>query len=308
MFHITDAMIDATMTPIDAQAVLEKAWSSWATGSAAMQERIRSEASGVKISTMGAVLPEQGVAGAKIYTTIKGQFSFVIVLFSTEDGRPLASLDANAITRLRTAAGSVIVARRLARKDSRVLALLGAGTQGQAHAQQLSSAYSLERIKVYDPYASTSALRALEEHCGVSVEQYPSADAAVEEADIVVTASRSKVPLFSGATLSSRCFVAAIGSSSPDSHELDDIALARADILAVEWKQQSLREAGDLVLAAPDALQPPEKIVEVADLIAGRVAGRVEHTGVTIYKSVGVGLQDIALAGLAWKKATQSGA
>ena len=70
----------------------------------------------------------------------------------------------------------------------------------------------------------------------------------------------------------------------------------------MEWKQQSLREAGELVRFAPDALRPPKKIVELADLISGRVAGRGKHTGITIYKSVGVGLQDIALAGLAWKK------
>ena len=308
MLHITDAMINATVTPGDAQAALEEAWSSWAGGRAAMQERIRSEASGVRLSTMGAVLPEQSVAGAKIRTTINGQFSFVIVLFSTDDGHLLASLDANAITRLRAAAGSVIVARRLARNESRVLALVGAGEQGQTHAQQLSSAYSLERIKVFDPYADVTTLRSLEIRCGVSLEHCPTGDSAVEGADIVVTATRSKVPVFSGETLSSRCFVAAIGSVSPDNRELDDIALARTDILAVEWKQQSLREAGELVRFAPDALRPPKKIVELADLISGRVAGRGEHTGIAIYKSVGVGLQDIALAGLAWKKIAESAA
>ena len=230
MLHIADAMIDATVTPGDAQVVLEEVWSSWAGGRAAMQERIRSEASGVKLSTMGAVLPEQSVAGAKIYTTINGHFSFVIMLFSAVDGHLLASLDAKAITRLRTAAGSVIVARRLARNEPRVLALVGAGVQGQTHAQQLSSAYSFERIKVFDPYADVTTLRSLETRCGVSLEHSHTGDGAVEGADIVVTATRSKVPVFSGEALSSCCFVATVGSSSPDCRELDDMALARADI------------------------------------------------------------------------------
>ncbi|HEY9222825.1 MAG TPA: ornithine cyclodeaminase family protein, partial [Variovorax sp.] len=118
MQHISDAMIDALVTPADAQAVLRDAFVHFDEGTAAMQERIRTEAGGVKLSTLGAVIPGQGVAGAKVYTTIKGQFSFVILLFSTEDGRPLASFDAGAITRLRTAACSVLAARHLARGDA----------------------------------------------------------------------------------------------------------------------------------------------------------------------------------------------
>src|SRR3990167_756289 len=110
MQHITDDMIDAAVSPQDAQQVLLDAFRSFGHGQAAMQERIRTEAQGVKLSTLGAVIPEQKVAGAKVYTTIQGQFTFVIVLFSTEDGRALASFDAGAITRLRTAACSLIAA------------------------------------------------------------------------------------------------------------------------------------------------------------------------------------------------------
>ncbi len=115
MQHITDAMIDAHVSPEDARQVMEAAFASFGRGDAAMQERIRTEAGGVKLSTLGAVIPQQGVAGAKVYTTINGQFSFVILIFSAEDGRPLASFDAGAITRLRTAACTTLAAQRLAR-------------------------------------------------------------------------------------------------------------------------------------------------------------------------------------------------
>ena len=107
MLHVTDAMIDRHVTAADAQAAMLEAFRSFGRGDAAMQERIRTEAGGVKLSTLGAVIPDQHVAGAKVYTTIAGQFSFVILLFSTVDGRPLASFDAGAITRLRTAACTV---------------------------------------------------------------------------------------------------------------------------------------------------------------------------------------------------------
>jgi ornithine cyclodeaminase len=96
MLHITDSMIDAAIGPEDAQQALLEALQSFGAGRGAMQERVRTEAGGVKISTMGAVLPDQGFAGAKVYTTLQGRFDFVILLFSAVDGRPLASLDANA--------------------------------------------------------------------------------------------------------------------------------------------------------------------------------------------------------------------
>ncbi|MGJ7485702.1 ornithine cyclodeaminase family protein [Variovorax sp. LT2P21] len=305
MQHISDAMVNALVTPADAQEVLRDAFVRFDEGAAAMQERIRTEAGGVKLSTLGAVIPGQGVAGAKVYTTIKGQFSFVILLFSTEDGRPLASFDAGAITRLRTAACSVLAARHLARGDARHLALFGAGAQGQAHAIQMAAAFALEDIRVCTPNPAPDLAARLSAQCGVPV-RLCGVDEALDGADIVVTASRAVTPLFAGERLPAGVFVAAIGSSLPHTRELDDVALARASLVAVEWRTQSLREAGELVQAGEGVL-PPEKIVELAALVAGRVPGRRTREEITLYKSVGVGLEDVALAGLAWRRLDERG-
>lgn len=306
MQHISDSMVDALVTPADAQQVLRDAFLRFGEGAAAMQERIRTEAGGVKLSTLGAVIPGQGVAGAKVYTTIKGQFSFVILLFSTEDGRPLASFDAGAITRLRTAACSVIAARHLARADARHLALFGAGTQGQAHAIQLAAAFALESIRICTPEPSPALAQRLSAQCGVPVRLCGAAAEALDGADIVVTASRATTPLFPGELLPAGCFVAAIGSSLPHARELDDVALSRASVVAVEWRAQSLREAGELVQAGAGVL-PDARIVELAQLVAGRVPGRRDRGEITVYKSVGVGLEDVALAGLAWRRLGERG-
>ncbi|MDO9032327.1 MULTISPECIES: ornithine cyclodeaminase family protein [Hydrogenophaga] len=305
MQHITDDMIDAAVSPQDAQQVLLDAFRSFGHGQAAMQERIRTEAQGVKLSTLGAVIPEQKVAGAKVYTTIQGQFTFVIVLFSTEDGRALASFDAGAITRLRTAACSLIAARHLARPGARQMALFGAGVQGRAHAIQMAQAFDLEEIRVCDPYALPGMAADLQRQCGTPVRLCDAAET-VAGADIVVTASRSTTPLFSGDELKPGCFVAAIGSSLPHTRELDDRALERAARIAVEWLPQTLREAGDLVLARP-GLVSPEKLVELGALVTGAAPGRQSDDEITLYKSVGVGLEDVALAGLAWQR-VQAGA
>ncbi|MCO4888383.1 ornithine cyclodeaminase family protein [Cupriavidus sp. WGtm5] len=300
MQHITDAMIDAHVTPEAALAVMASAFSSFGRGDAAMQARIRTEAGGVKLSTLGAVIPQQGVAGAKVYTTINGQFSFVILIFSSEDGRPLASLDAGAITRLRTAACTTLAAQRLARAGARTLALFGAGTQGAQHARQLSATLGLGRILVSDPHADAGMPQRLSAQCGIPV-VLAEPDAAVAEADIIVTASRATTPLFAGAAIRPGAFVAAIGSSLPHTRELDDTALRRAAAVVVEWRPQSTREAGDIVLAGPGAL-PPEKIVELADVVTGKVSPRQRDDDIVIYKSVGVGLEDVALAGYAWSR------
>lgn len=300
MQHITDAQVDATITPTDAQAVLEDAFARFGRGEAAMQTRVRTDAAGVKLSTLGAVIPGQKVVGAKVYTTLQGQFHFVILLFSSEDGRALASFDAGAITRLRTAACSVIAARRLARADAQVMALYGAGVQGRMHALQMAGAFPLREIRVSDPYAPPTLAAELQAACGVPVRMV-APEAAVDGADIVVTASRSTTPLFRGEQLAPGSFVAAIGSSLPHTRELDDAALHRATTIAVEWKPQTLQEAGDLVLAGPGVLQP-ERIVELGELVAGLKPGRQSADEVTIYKSVGVGLEDVALAGLVWQR------
>ena len=305
MQHITDDMIDAAVSPQDAQQVLLDAFRSFGHGQAAMQERIRTEAQGVKLSTLGAVIPDQKVAGAKVYTTIQGQFTFVIVLFSTEDGRALASFDAGAITRLRTAACSLIAARHLARPGARQMALFGAGVQGRAHAIQMAQAFDLEEIRVCDPYALPGLAADLQRQCGTPVRLCNAAET-LAGADIVVTASRSTTPLFSGDELKPGCFVAAIGSSLPHTRELDDRALERASRIAVEWLPQTLREAGDLVLARP-GLVSPEKLVELGALVTGAAPGRQNDDEITLYKSVGVGLEDVALAGLAWQR-VQAGA
>ncbi|MDM0026625.1 ornithine cyclodeaminase family protein [Variovorax saccharolyticus] len=303
MQHITDSMVEALVSPADAQQVLRDAFLRFGAGTAAMQERVRTEAGGVKLSTLGAVIPGQGVAGAKVYTTIEGRFSFVILLFSAEDGRPLASFDAGAITRLRTAACSVIAARHLARPESRTLALFGAGTQGRAHAVQLAAAFGLGCIRVCTPRPSAGLAESLAAESGVPV-RLCGPDEALDGADLVVTASRATTPLFAGERLPPGCFVAAIGSSLPHTRELDDAALSRAALVAVEWRPQSLREAGELVQAGAGVL-PEEKIVELAELVSGRVAGRQAGDDITIYKSVGVGLEDVALAGLAWRRLGQ---
>lgn len=305
MQHITDAMVDTLVSSDEALQSMRSAFAAFGRGEAAMQSRERTEAGGVKLSTLGAVIPTQGVTGAKVYTTIKGQFDFVILLFSTETGRPLATMEANAITRLRTAATTLLAAQQLAPRDAQRLFLCGAGVQGFTHAVQFARHFPLRQIQVFDPYAPDDLAARLQAATGVDVQRVADTSG-VGAAQLVVTASRSSTPLFPGEAIADGAFVAAIGSSLPHTRELDDTALRRAGCIVVEWRKQALSEAGDLVLA-DSGLRVQDKVIELGELVSGSCRAPAADDGITLYKAVGVGLEDIALAGVAYANLQKRG-
>ncbi|MBB5409822.1 ornithine cyclodeaminase [Paraburkholderia sp. HC6.4b] len=303
MIHLNDAQIDALVGFDEAIPTLEQAFRALSRGRAAVQRRVRTEAGGVKLSTLGAVLPEAGVTGAKVYTTINGRFLFSIVLFSTDDGRPLATLDANALTRIRTAATTVLAVRALAREDARAVAIFGTGVQGRAHAQALAAHTGLQSFRIVgldNVEQVVDELNARHRARGVKATAGEAAEA-VRDADVIVTATRATGALFDGATLAPGAMVAAIGSSLPYTRELDDTTLARASRIVVELHEQAREEAGDLVQAAPGTFDW-RNVVELGDVLEGRANARVRSEDIVVYKAVGIGLQDVALAGLAWRK------
>ncbi|WP_341668367.1 ornithine cyclodeaminase family protein [Alcaligenes sp. SDU_A2] len=299
MLHLSDQQLHSLLDAPAVQAVLEDAFSQFGREQAAQQRRMRTEAAGIRLSTLGAVIPGQQVAGAKIYTTVQGVFNFVIVLFDTVSGAALATFDAGAITQWRTAACSVLAARRGANPLSQTLGVLGLGAQGLAHARQFCRAFDVRRVLVWSPTLDRARCHQLEWECGVPV-QAARPDEIAAQADILVTASRSREPLFDGRLLKPGCFVAAVGSSLPTARELDDACLRRARKIVVEWAPQTLAEAGDLRLAASDCgIQ--EKLCEMSDWLKLAPGQGYDLQGICVYKSVGVAIEDIAVAGLAYR-------
>lgn len=305
MIHFSDEQVDRALEGADVVGTLGRAFADFAQAGAAMQERIRTEARGAKLSTMGGVWPGEGFLGAKVYSTIAGQFNFVIVLFSAKTGEALATFDANALTRWRTAAVSVLAARSLADPGSSVLALFGTGVQAWAHARALAAAFPIRSLRVVSRGSGKAFVERARAELDIDTAALP-AQAALDGAQLVVTATRSTVPLFQGDWVKTGAFVAAVGSSLPNTRELDDSLLSRARAVVVEWKPQSLREAGDWLLAEP-AVRERLTVLELGDLVARRATVPNAPGDVTIFKSVGVGLEDVAVAGLVWQRATQLG-
>jgi ornithine cyclodeaminase len=305
MIHLTDQQIDELIDFEQAMPALESAFRQLARGNAAVQRRVRTEAGATKLSTLGAVLPEADVAAAKVYTTIRGQFNFMIVLFRASDGQCLATLDANAITRLRTAATTTLAVKRLARSGAQTAAIFGTGVQGRAHAHALARFTNLKTLRIVGMEGDAELASALNEAYGAQGVRATALGAngaaqAIEGADVIVTATRATTPLFDGQALKPGVFVAAIGSSLPHARELDDTTLARAGRIVVELRDQAREEAGDLVLAAPGVVQDA-KLVELGDVLESDAMGRQNDDEIIVYKAVGIGLQDAALAALAYR-------
>lgn len=277
---------------------IEQAFIDMSRGSATIVPRHRTRAEGVVLSTMGGLWKRHRVAGIKAYTTVEGQFSFLISLFDLDRNVPWAVLEANEITRFRTAAMATMVARRCAHPQARKLAIVGAGVQGRSIAEALCQSFQFEQVCAADPAVGAGALAGLSSAIGLDV-RHCTAEEAVRDADIVVTASRCKVPVIDGKWLKPGCFVAAFGTSLPDGTEIDGETMRRSGRVIVEWKPQSMVEAGEIVLCTAQGSLAPGKVHDLGELLRGDQIWRGNADEIVLFKSVGVGLADVATAWLA---------
>jgi ornithine cyclodeaminase/alanine dehydrogenase-like protein (mu-crystallin family) len=238
---------------------------------------------GVKLVTLAPGNPPRGLP------FIHGAY----VLFDGDTLAPEALLDGTALTTIRTAAVSALATDRLARPDAARLVVFGAGAQARAHAVAISAVR---------PIASVAIVNRTRERAEALVAELRSAgmDAAVAgpgavaDADIVCTCTPSEAPLFDGALLPAGAHVNAIGAYRPDLRELDDAAMGRARVV-VETRAAALAEAGDVVQAAAAGVLDTGALIELCAVVRGD-AGRERDDEVTVFKSVGLALEDLAVA------------
>lgn len=239
-----------------------------------------------------------GVLGAKLvtfYPTNKDipTHNALIVLFRPETGEPLAVIDGRLITEMRTAAASAVATDLLARPDARVLAILGSGVQAESHLEALRLVRDLREVRVWSPRNAG----AFAERFGVTASNSP--EDAVRGADVIVTATASMTPVLRGEWLSQGCHINAVGACRPTWRELDDETLKRAEIY-VDSRDAALVESGDIIAAG-------SVFAEVGDVINGSRMGRRSDDQITLFKSLGVAVEDIATADLVQQLAARAG-
>jgi thiomorpholine-carboxylate dehydrogenase len=212
----------------------------------------------------------------------------MILLFRPDTGEPLAAMDGRVITEMRTAAVSAAVTKYLAAPNSRVLALLGSGVQAHAHLQALLRICSFEEVRVWSRTAAHAEGFAERHHAKTMP-----IEAAVRGADIIVTATNAREPILDGAWLKPGAHVNAVGSPRPDWRELNDAAMANT--LVVDSRDAVLKESGDVILSKAVIY------AEAGEIFSGTKEAPVSAT--TIFKSVGLAIEDIATAKLVYDAA-----
>ena len=213
----------------------------------------------------------------------------MILLFRPDNGEPLAVMDGRLITEMRTAAVSAAVTRHLASPVSRVLALLGSGVQAEAHLEALSRVRHFDEVRVWSR-TPEHAERFAREHGARAMD----AESAVRGADVIVTATNAVEPILKGAWLKDGAHVNAVGSPRPTWRELDDDAMA--NVLVVDSREAVLKESGDVILSKA-------KIhAEAGEIFDGSKTVSASET--TVFKSVGLAIEDIATARLVYEAST----
>jgi ornithine cyclodeaminase len=228
-----------------------------------------------------------------------------VTLYDGETGMPTAILNASAITEIRTAAVTAVATRALAREDARVLALLGAGVQARSHLHALSDVRPWDEVRVYAPTtAHVEALRDARPDLKIA----GSAHDAVAGADVVVVATSAKRPVLEHAWLADGVHVNAVGASSPSAWEIEPETVAAAALFC-DSRESVRNEAGEFRLAIEQGLIAGEAHIraELGEVVAGTHPGRTADGELTLFRSLGIGVEDLAAAQVAVQNARRAG-
>jgi ornithine cyclodeaminase/alanine dehydrogenase-like protein (mu-crystallin family) len=259
---------------------------------------------------MPAYDPTSNLVGAKLVLVVPENLAkglpthqALIVLFDPPTGQPVAIVDGRYITEARTAAVSAVSARHLARPESRVLTIIGSGVQAHSHLEALTLVRDFQEIRAWSP--TRERLDRFVANSNGRVHAAASAEEAVRGADVVVLATSSRTPVIEDAWVAPGTHVIAVGACVPTARELDG-ALVHRSLLVVDSKAAAIVEAGDIILAgAQDHIY-----AELGEITGGAKPGRTSPEQVTVFKSLGLAIEDVVSAGIAWRRAqaAQSGA
>ena len=248
------------------------------------------------------VFPENRVVGIESHQG-------AVLLFELEHGRLLSILDATSITAIRTAAVSGVATRLLAREDAGDLAILGSGTQAGTHLEAMRAVRPIRRVRVWsrsEDNARRFAERASASH-GIEVEPCATAEDAVTGADLICTTTASREPVLRGEWLAPGAHVNAVGAVGADARELDTEAIRRSR-LVVDRRESAVNEAGEFVLAKAEGAIGDDHIVgELGELVTGAVPGRTSPEEITVFRGLGIAVEDLAAAQTIHRRAIERG-
>lgn len=300
MLRITEDQVRAALPVTAAIEAVEEAFKQLAEGSAINHPRRRVILpTGSVLHYMAAGTPKY--FGLKVYSSSpKSGAHFTVLLYHTPDGIPVAEIEANYLGQIRTGAASGVATKYMARENSSVLGVIGSGFQAETQVEAVAAVRPIRVVQVWSRNAGKREefARRLAERTQLKVQDVDSARAAVEGADIVVTATNAKEPVFEAEWIAPGTHINAVGSNQIGKRELPtDLVYGKADVVAVDSVEQSKIESGDLMIPLKEDARLSYSAVEFKDIVARRLNGRTSDNDITVFKSNGLAVEDVAAAG-----------
>jgi ornithine cyclodeaminase/alanine dehydrogenase-like protein (mu-crystallin family) len=297
--HIREGEVRSVLTMALAIEAVEEISRKQATGEVVVHPRRRFELpGGGYFHYMAAADYSAGFVAMKQYTYVRGKLRFLVPLYEMATGDLLALIEAEYLGQMRTGAATGVATNYLARKDARVAAMIGTGGQARTQLEAVAAVRKLESARAYgrDAAKREKFCKEMSEKLGILVHASASPGEAVRGADIVCTATTASHPVVSGADLAPGAHINAIGANHAHKRELDDEAIASADVIVVDSVEQSRQEAGDLIIAFHGDESCWTGVKKLFEIVAGKTAGRSSDSEVTLFKSNGIASWDLAAA------------
>ncbi|MGH9454874.1 MAG: ornithine cyclodeaminase family protein [Terriglobia bacterium] len=278
-------------------------------GTASNHARRRVFLPNVSLHYMAGALEDEGVLGMKIYTVSRQAFRFLVLLYNAEDGGLLALIEADHLGRIRTGAASGVATKYMARADAEIVGLIGTGRQARTQLEAVARVRNIQSVLVYgrDEERRRAFAQEMSQRLAVKVSPAESPEAAVRSAGIVITATTSREPVLHGEWLKPGTHVNAIGANMLNRREVDDATLARAAVISVEFIEQAKQEAGDLVHGFASLGLGWDRVHELQQIVAGSFSGRTSDEEITLFKSSGIAIWDVAVGIHIYRKALETG-
>lgn len=301
MIRITERQVREAVTMPEAMDLVERMLRRQGTGRAVNHPRRR-----VVMEThtllhyMAGGDNDAGLVGIKVYASnpAVGAPDFAVLLFDSRTAQLLASIEANALGQIRTGAASGVATRHLALPGASRVALFGSGFQAETQLEAVHCARPLSSVRVYSRRAERRSRFAerMRERLGIRIKAVDSPERCLDGADIVVTITSAKSPVFPGRLLCPGAHINAAGSNHVKRREIDGDAVAMATLVAVDSLEQARMEAGDLTQAAEEGRFDWSEACELSAILAGQAPGRTSDDQVTLFESQGLAIEDIAMA------------
>jgi ornithine cyclodeaminase/alanine dehydrogenase-like protein (mu-crystallin family) len=306
VLFLGEAEVQELLNMDDAVHILEETFRQQGKGNIINHPRNRIKTPKSMLHYLPGAVPHLNVMGYKAYTSSKAGIKFRVFLHDIETGELLSIMDGNYMGMIRTGAATSVATKHMSRQDSSRVGIYGAGWQARGQAMGVCAVREIKSISVYSRDPAKRKAFCVEMGSLLEIEVIPAEKPrdALNEVDIVITSTTSVQPVFSGEWLEAGVHINAIGGNFLFKREIDELCVSKSDVIVVESKEQSKIEAGEFMPLVEKGRLWWERIYELGEVVTGKVNGRNNNEEITLFKSLGIAIEDIAVAAHIYKLAS----